>query len=102
MCVKEVRASLSERRADRLADASDNGVVRAKGEVRGPIAEAVKGVVNAVDGGKSDGDVEGAKAPSTTVAKSVRDTVKKVVKDVRDGQDARQAARTETPTTSKR
>jgi hypothetical protein len=91
---KEVRASLSERRADKLADAGGNGVVRAQGQVRGPVADAVNDVVNVVRGGKSDSDSEGAKAPSTTVAKSVRDTVKKVVKDVRDAaKDARQSVK---------
>ena len=51
--------------------------------MRGAVAKAANDVVNAVRGDKSDGAAEDvAKAPST-VAKSLGDTARKVVKEVR-------------------
>ena len=79
----EIRANFNAATERRTEGAATNGVVRAQGEVRGVVARAVNDVVDAVRAGRP-GKVtdEVANAP-TTVAKSFRDTAKKVVKDVR-------------------
>lgn len=89
---KEIRANFNAATERRIEGAATNGVVRAQGEVRGPIAKAADDFVNAVRKGRSGSEAdEVAKAP-TTVAKSFRDTAKKVVKEVREAaKDVRQA-----------
>ena len=98
----EIRANFNatERQTE---GAATNGVVRAQGEVRGAVARAANDVVNAVRAGRPGKAADEVANAPTTVAKSFRDTAKKVVKDVRQAaKDIRDAARTDPPTTSNR
>ena len=89
----EIRANFNAATERRTEGAATNGVVRAQGEVRGVVARAVNDVVDAVRAGRP-GKVtdEVANAP-TTVAKSFRDTAKKVVKERTAGRQGRGSAR---------
>ncbi len=98
----EIRANFNAATERRTEGAATNGVVRAQGEVRGAVARAVNDVVNAVRAGRP-GKVtdEVAKAP-TTVAKSFRDTARKVVKNVRQAVErtSERPPRTDPPATT--
>jgi hypothetical protein len=88
----EIRENLGNL-ADRKPTLGGNGVVRAQGEVRGPVGKAVTDAVDALRGGKPNKDTGEASRPSS-VAKSLGDTARKVVKDVRQAaKDARDAAK---------
>ena len=74
-----------------------NGVVRAQGEVRGAVAKAVTDVADAAARRQAEQGAEEARQTPTTVAKSLGDTARKVVKDVRQAaKDARDAAKNRT------
>ena len=84
----EIQSAFTERRSSDVkqvsdADAAGNDVVRARDKVGGPISKAISDVTKAARPGKSDNvAAEVAKAP-TNVVKSIGDTARKVVKDVR-------------------
>ncbi len=69
-------------------------MVRTQGEARGPLTKAISDVTKAARSGKPDKvAAEVANAPRSIV-KSLSDTAKKVVKDVRQAaKDARNAAK---------
>ena len=93
---KEIRADFDAATERRTEGAATNGVVRARGEVRGPVGKAVTDVVDALRGGKPNKDATEATTP-TSVAKSLGETARKVVKDVRQAaKDARDAAKNRT------
>ncbi|GFG55307.1 hypothetical protein MAGR_67480 [Mycolicibacterium agri] len=93
-----VRDRVAERRATRstllagAADVDGNRVVRAQGEVRGPVIKAVTDFGRALQGrGGADGR---ATTTSGAAIKNLGATARKVVKDVRQAaKDARQAAK---------
>jgi hypothetical protein len=76
------------------ADAAGNEVVRAPGAVRGAAKKVVADVVNAVGAGKTTKTAEDATKAPTTVAKSIGDTARKVIKNVRQAaNEARDTAK---------
>ena len=90
----EIRANFNAATERQTEGTATNGVVRAQGEVRGVVARAANDVVNAVRAGRPDKATDEVANGPTTVAKSFRDTAKKVVKDVRQAaKDAREAAK---------
>ena len=90
----EIRANFNAATERRTEGAATNGVVRAQGEVRGVVARAVNDVVNAVRAGRPDKAADEVANAPTTVAKSFRDTAKKVVKNVQQAaKDFRDAAK---------
>ena len=93
---KEIRANFN---APRTPDegAGGNGVVRAQGEVRGPVDKAVTDVVNACVAASPTRTPPKPTTRRRSVAKSLGDTARKVVKDVRQAaKDARDAAKDRT------
>jgi len=60
-----------------------NEIVRTRHDVRGAITNAVDDVTGALGTGKPSKSVDGATKTSTNVVKSLGDTAKKVVKQVR-------------------
>lgn len=96
----EIRSALTERgtgdakQVDDAADAGGNTVVRTQGDARGPLTKAISDVTKAARSGKPDNvGAEVANAPRSIV-KSLSDTARKVVKDVRQAaKDARDAAK---------
>lgn len=73
-------------------EAVGNTVVRTR-DVRGPVGRAVTEAVDALRAGKPNKDTDEGSRPSS-VAKSIGDTARKVVKDVRQAaKDARDAAK---------
>jgi hypothetical protein len=89
---KEIRGALNARTEE--SSAVRNGVVRAQGEVRDKVTKAVSDVTNTPRGGKPSKATEDAATAPTSVAKSVGDTARKVVKDVRQAaKEARNAAK---------
>lgn len=69
-----------------------NDIVRTRHDVRGAITKAVDDVTGALGTGKPSKSADGATKASTNVVKSLGDTAKKVVKQVRQAaKDARDA-----------
>ena len=85
----EIRTSFTERDTTDTkqvsgTDAGGNTVVRTRSEARGPLAKAISDVTKGASSGKPDKvATEVANAPRSIV-KSLSDTAKKVVKDVRE------------------
>ena len=84
------------------SEAGTNGVVRAQGEVRGTGRQGGKRRRQRRARRQAGQGRRGrSRTAPTTVAKSFRDTARKVVKEVRQAaKDAREAAKDEPPTTS--
>ena len=94
--VRNLRSEIRENLNGKTSATGGNGVVRAQGEVRGPVGKAVTDVVDALRGGKPNKDATEATTP-TSVAKSLGETARKVVKEVRQAaKDARDAAKNRT------
>lgn len=93
----EIRTAFTDRRDNEPkqgGDAADagNNVVRTQG-ARGPVGRAVADAADALRGGKPNKDTDGS-TTAKSVAKSLGDTARKVVKDVRQAaKDARKAAK---------
>jgi hypothetical protein len=93
----DIRTAFTDRRdnepkqVDAATDAGNN-VVRTQG-ARGPVGRAVAEAADALRGGKPSKDTDGS-TTANSVAKSLGDTARKVVKDVRQAaKEARKAAK---------
>jgi hypothetical protein len=96
----EIRSALTERgtgdakQVDDAADAGGNTVVRTQGDARGPLTKAISDVTKAAGSGKSDNVAADVANAPRSIVKSLSDTARKVVKDVRQAaKDARNTAK---------
>lgn len=88
----EIRSGLKDGRAEAKADDGGNTVVR--NEAGGPVAKAISDVTKAVRSGKPNKVADEVANAPANVVKSLGDTARKVVKDVRDAAKGASSAAT--------